>query len=354
MKRSRSFDTFRVLKTKKNNDYNLSNEYISQHMSCSICRGELMLPCTLSCGHSFCFPCMKMMHSVQHPDYVNPNEREDDSSGDIEDGSSIPSVLSLPNSEEDSLEADFIENVHTLKTDKLEETNTTEKGIQQISKIFENRENNINELLSDILGGNVQELDWVECDDCQYACPNCRIESWPFPSLNRTLHDLLFRIDTVNYSKRVEKYIDSFYSTRIVYKYEQSFRFKSLRDMIKALIENSNQSGISYKTILLDFADYDRQEVLWAVYSVWKKYKSVIIIVNDVILQTKHIQKHIIEHIDELSHSHILCLLAPIHNPNEMWKILKKKYTSPHGENLSIFMNEEKMLENIKKFIKLF
>ncbi len=369
MKRTRSLDNLNDRKIyKASKIINLCDELI-----CTICQSQLNLPCTLNCGHSFCFECMKKFHKTKHPDYVfvkkvpvvpvvvinEEIDSSDSDSGDIDSENSgendnVDNVVNVDknvvNVDKNVVNGD--KNVDNTNAIGIEADGIEADGIEAFNDAIVNVNNSIKDVTSDIIRGNLTRVEWVNCENCDIECPNCKCISHPFPKLNILLHNIIFQTFPVEYTLNIQGLSVNIVYQNIIKLYEKTFRFRNLYEMLVETVKNCEIKGISFQELVTIFSDYKSIEVMWALYRYHELDDfSTFIILNDRIIFIDDIRDYIEMHINTETSQNLLVLIAWICGDEDIFDLIDERCGVPSGEILGKFKNEESMLEIFKQFI---
>ena len=230
----------------------------SMNYGCSICTDVMLFPCTLGCGHSFCYRCLKNMHKHVH------NQRCD-SDADSEDDSE-DEVPQVPQNSVDSYRnAFFDDQCFKAVVGGSASNKFTSKLLMDKTK-----------LLSHILN------DSVFCDNCpNLKCPTCRVSVKVMPKPNILLHEALKHLLHDVYESRIQEYLANYCDDFILEQYEQSDRYKTIKMLVTESI-GAIQQAVKFSDLMDSFGAYGTEEIVWCLNKLMKG--NTFIIVKDLII----------------------------------------------------------------------
>lgn len=247
-------------------------------------------------------------------------------------------------------EKEYVGQTENLKKDKFEiSLEKREENAKKYQSSLSNYKKRVDEITSNIILGNVNDIEWVDCEDCVIECPNCKRESVPFPGLNRMTHNVLFQCFRDDYISSIYEFAQKLVSREIMKCYEDTFRYQSLYKMICDTIDNSDVNGITFDELVSNFSDYSKKEVMWALYQyhIVDDYDKFIIF-NDRILLVENIRIYLESNIDKESYENLLVLITWVAGDDDIFDLVDEKCGVPSGKNCDKFKNEELMLEICK------
>lgn len=238
---------------------------------CSICKDVLLFPCTLGCGHSFCYRCLKDLHNHIHGVRIigEPSDESYPDSDSEVDEEPAPRQLRCQSTASSYRDAFF--NNQCFKS-------VVGKGT--FNHFSSNLLMDKDKLLSHILN------DSVFCDNCpKLQCPTCRLAVKVLPKPNILLHELLKNTLGELYEIRTYEYLTLYCEDVILEKYEQSERFKTIKMLVSESIRGIEQA-VTFGNLMASFSAYGPEEIVWCLYKLSKG--NTFVIVKDIIISHEY------------------------------------------------------------------
>ena len=242
---------------------------ISEHLfvDCSICQDILLFPCTLSCGHNFCYKCLKQMYNYNNnrlPNYDSDSDSDQDSDSDSDSGDAHK------NRDTSTYRKSFYDN------QCFESVLSGKAGNKFSSDLMMDKD----KLLSHILNDSIFE------ENCRsFQCPTCRQQINIIPKPNILLHESLKQILGDVYEQRMLDYLSTFCEDFIIEEYEKSERYKTIKMLVEESIQ-SIQQAVSFNDLMASFSAYSPIEIVWCLYK--SIQNRTFVIVNDLIISYNH------------------------------------------------------------------
>lgn len=317
---------------------------------CSICKDVLLFPCTLGCGHSFCYRCLKDMHS-----HVHGGQQHYESE-------------SASESESESASSESESDIFTLTSQQLNRnsSNTYRDAFfdEQCFKSVVGSGNTFNNFSSSLLLDTNKLLrhilhDSVFCDNCPaLKCPTCRLNVKVLPKPNILLHETLKKLLGDVYEMRIHEYLSTYCEDFILEQYEQSERFKTITLLVSESIQ-SIQQATSFNNLMGAFSAYGPEEIVWCLNKLGKG--GTFIIVKDIIVSNAHYssdfnkllesQKVTSDDINYLMVSHPNFSLGDGGQTPTLMRSLKKRFKGVRTGALALMDNEDKLNEAMRQCI---
>lgn len=346
MKRSFSQPSLKVKRDDDKSSLEKSVSYIEQlNPQCSICQNILLFPCTLGCGHSFCYRCLKDLHKHVHAD-GNHYESSDDSGDEHEN-------------QEQNHEDGNVKRTAVNRGQAYKNTFFDDQCFRSVigGKFKSNFSSelllNKSQLLTHIL------QDSIFCDNCPgLKCPTCRLKVKVLPKPNILLHESLKQLLGQLYDSRVEDYLSSYSQDFMLEQYEQSDRFKTIKMLVSESI-GAIQQAVTFSNLMDSFSAYDEVEIVWCLSKLLKE--NTFIIVKDIIISNSYYssdfnklltaQKLTSDDINYLIVSHPHFSLGYGDHTQQLIQNLKKRFKGGKSGVLGLLDDEETLHQSIRECI---
>jgi len=303
---------------------------------CTICHDVLLFPCTLGCGHSFCYRCLKNLHKHVHRNYDNNSESDEEP-----ENGNVTQPLDLTQTYRNSF---FDEQCFkTIVGGKLKQNFS--------SKLFLDKERLLTHILQDS----------IFCRECPgLKCPTCRLNVKVMPKPNILLHESLKQLLGQYYEDRVEEYLETYSQDFIIERYEQSDRFKTIKMLVSESI-GAIEQAVSFSILMDSFNSYADIEIVWCLSKLLKD--NMFVIVRDFIISNSHYSSDVSKLLNtgNLTNEDIMYLI--VYHPNfslgngttsavNLTNNIKNKFKNVKKSGiLDLIDNEEKMDEALRECI---
>lgn len=337
MKRSRSLGNLKKID-------NVAKTYLSAvDAQCPICKDILLFPCTLGCGHNFCYQCLKQLHSHIHNNAAQDDSSDDDD-GDIPHVGDILHVVSPPPYDNLGTSNNIFYNRNCFNSVMLGKTQT-----KFMSELVLNKD----KLQSHIL------RDCVFCDNCpDLTCPTCRLNVKVLPKPNIMMHENLKTMLGPIYENRMNDYLIDYSATFILKQYEKSQRYTTIKMLLQESIQAIEQA-ITFTNFMEAFSAYGPEEIVWCLNKL--KEEKMFLIVKDLIISRDHyssdFNKLLLDNLLASEDINYLLMHHPdlkLGNSNHDTKLiadLKKRFKGTRKGILKLLDDKELLDETMRKFL---
>lgn len=291
---------------------------------CSICTDLLLFPCTLGCGHSFCYNCLKNLYK-----HNNSDDEEDE---EVEKKSKT-----------------YKESFYNNECFKATLGKDFKSSSKFNSKLLMNQDKLITHILNDsIYSSNCNGL----------KCPTCRENIQVLPKPNILLHKTLSSIFGELYEVRIQEYLSNYCEDFMLEQYERSERYKIIKELVSESIDSIEQA-VSFDCLMESFNSYGPEEIVFCLSKLIKDQtfvavKNMIISYNNYSIEFSNLLSSgqlTDNDINYLILSHPSFSVGNSANADKLKGKLLKRIKNTRTGILSLLDNENELKKTMRQFI---